>query len=303
MNSVLNKAKKIIFDENYRFLILSNLGFYNHIPDEIYLKKEFKASLNFELNLDNPTTYNEKIQWLKLNDRKPIYTTMVDKYKVREYIKQKIGENYLIPLLGVWDDVNDIEFNNLPEKFVLKCNHNSGLGMFVCTDKSKMQINKVKRDLKKGLKENYYYKHREWPYKNVDPKIICEEFIGENDRTPDDYKFLVINGEIYTILVCKDRDREKVKFYYFDADWNRMYCQRKEPAEEYVIEKPDNYDEMVSIVKKLSEGFSTIRVDLYNVSGKIYFSELTFYDSSGFDTDITYNEDCKRGLLLKLPIQ
>lgn len=293
-------VSKLLFDNEYRFLILSNMGFYKKMNDEDYLKKKFKCIFHRELNLNQPVTYNEKLQWLKIHDRKEYYSNLVDKYKVREYVKELIGEQYLISLIGAWDSTKEIDFDNLPNSFVLKCNHNSGLGMYVCHDKSKMNTKEVIKNLNKGLKQNYYYPHREWPYKNVKPKIICEQYIGDTNSSPDDYKFLVINGKIDNILICKDRDKGKPKFFYFNTDWERMYCQKEEPEDVYNIKKPDNLDEMMNIVYKLSKGFKTIRIDLYNVNGKIYFGEFTFFDSSGFEVDITEEEDLRRGNKLEL---
>ena len=291
----IKKLCKYIVDKEYRFLILSNLGFFDSMNDEEYLKRKYKAILKKELNLENPVTYNEKIQWMKLNDRKKMYTTLVDKYETRKYVKKKIGEEYLIPLLGVWDNPDDIDFEKLPNRFVLKCNHNSGLGMCICKNKSSLNIKKARRKLKKGMKENYYLKSREWPYKNVKRKIIAEKYIGNEDNVPDDYKFLVINGNIDNILVCKDREKGKPKFFYFDEHWNRLYCQKNEPIDIYGIEKPDKLNKMIEIVNELSKGFKTVRIDLYNLEGKIYFGEVTFYDQAGFETDITEQEDFRRG--------
>lgn len=291
----MNKIFKFLLDKDYRFLILSNAGFYNSINDEKYLKMKYKAILKKNLNLNNPVTYNEKLQWLKLNDKKVIYTYLVDKYKVRKYVEKLIGKEYLIPLLGVWDDPQKIDFDKLPNQFVLKCNHNSGLGMCICKDKSKLDLRDVKKNLKRGLSQNYYLTSREWPYKNVERKIIAEKYIGYNDKVPDDFKFLVINGEIDNILVCKDRKNGKAKFFYYDINWNRLMCQKKEPVDIYGISKPEKLDEMIKIVKKLSKNFKTVRIDLFYVNNKIYFGEITLYDSAGFENDLTEQEDIRRG--------
>lgn len=298
--STIKKSLKIILDDKYRFMVFSNLGFYAKMDDKKFLEKKFEAVMGRKLYIDNPKTYNEKLQWLKLYDRNSFYTCLVDKYKVREYISETIGEDYLIPLLGVWNRPEDINFDLLPKQFVLKCNHNSGLGMCVCINKENINVRKVKKNLKKGMKQNYYLINREWPYKNVDRKIIAEKFIGTAERTPDDYKFLVINGEIDSIMICKDRDLGKPKYYYFDLDWNRLYYQIEEPTSKENIQKPENFEKMVEIVKKLSRDLKTIRIDLYNTNGKIYFGEITFFNSSGFDLDITYDTDFALGNKLDL---
>lgn len=172
----------------------------------LYLRMRFKQRCGRSLNLAEPKTFNEKLQWLKLYNRKPEYTVMVDKYKVREYIAQMIGEEYLIPLLGVWDDPEDIDFDALPNRFVLKCNHNSGLGMCICKDKSKLDITKVKAELRKGLQQNYYLSSREWPYKDVPRKIIAEKYMEDASGDLKDYKFYCFNGEMKFVMINSDRN-------------------------------------------------------------------------------------------------
>lgn len=174
MNKYIRVIKNFCADKTIRFSYLTKLGVFNGLSDEQYLKLKYKNVFGRNLDLENPKTFNEKLQWLKLYNRKPEYTVMVDKYKVREYIAQMIGEEYLIPLLGVWDNPDEIDFDALPNQFVLKCNHNSGTGMCICKDKSNLDIEKVKKELRKGLKEDYYLKFREWPYKDVPRKIIAE---------------------------------------------------------------------------------------------------------------------------------
>lgn len=170
MSKLISAGYKYMTDSKYRFLINNDIGLYKKWSDEKFLSYAFSKTIGKPLDLENPITFNEKLQWLKLHNRKPEYTMMVDKYKVREYIANILGEEYLIPLLGVWDDPDNIDFDMLPNQFVLKCNHNSGLGMCICKDKSKLDIAKTKNDLRKGLQEDYYIKNREWPYKNVQKK-------------------------------------------------------------------------------------------------------------------------------------
>lgn len=251
--------KRFLLDSSTRMGYLSKLGFYDHMSDEKYLKKKFKVIMGKDLNLDNPQTFNEKLQWLKLYNRKPEYTMMVDKYKVRDYIAEKLGPEYLIPLLGVWDNPDEIDFDELPNQFVLKCNHNSGTGMCICKDKSKLDVDRVKRELRKGLKEDYYMLGREWPYKNVPRKIIAEKYMEDlstsnfadyktqyfNEKSTDffnqdwthldvqreissnssvgkltDYKFFCFNGKVDCVMVCLDRASGDTKFYFFDKEWN-----------------------------------------------------------------------------------
>ena len=301
MNRISNikKIYRIAIDSDYRFEVLSNKGFYKKLSDEEFSKRKFKFIFNKDLNLKNPITYNEKIQWLKLYDRNDYYTTLVDKYSVREEIKKIIGDSYLIPLLGVWDDANNIEFNKLPNQFVLKCTHNSGKGMCVCTNKNDLNIKKVIKKLNSGLKENYYLKSREWPYKNVKPRIIAEQFIGENNRTPNDYKFFIIEGKIECIMVCSDRDINKTSFSYYDLEWNPYSNEKNEKK----IPKPIMLNEMISITNKIIEDLPkihTYRIDLYNVKDKIYFGEITLYNDGGFDDDITKETDELMGSKINL---
>lgn len=278
--------KRYITDKNYRFLIEAGRGKYDKLPDREYLEKKFYAMLGYSLDLTNPQTFNEKLQWLKLYDRKPDYTMMVDKYKVREYIKEKLGEEYLIPLLGVWDNAEDINFDKLPNRFVLKCNHNSGLGMYICKDKSKLtekQIKVIRKNLTKGLQQDYYLTGREWPYKDVPRKIIAEKYMEDETGQLRDYKFYCFNGEPKIIMINSDREIEKTKADYFDMDFN--WIDLKWGYEHALVKpsKPINFEKMKELAVVLSKNIPELRVDFYEVNNKIYFGELTFFDGSGFD--------------------
>ena len=278
--------KKYIADKNYRFLIDAGKGKYDKLSDREYLEKKFYAMLGYSLDLSNPQTFNEKLQWLKLYDRKPEYTMMVDKYKVREYIKEKLGEEYLIPLLGVWDKAEDINFDKLPNRFVLKCNHNSGLGMYICKDKSKLtenQIKAIRKNLAKGLQQDYYLTGREWPYKNVPRKIIAEKYMEDETGQLRDYKFYCFNGEPKIIMINSDREIGKTKADYFDMDFN--WLDLKWGYEHALVKplKPINFEKMKELAVVLSKNIPELRVDFYEVNNKIYFGELTFFDGSGFD--------------------
>lgn len=258
------------------------------LSDEEYLKKAFRLNMGKELNLEEPRTFNEKLQWLKLYNRQPEYTMMVDKYLVRNYIADKLGEEYLIPLLGVWDSPEDIDFEQLPNQFVLKCNHNSGLGMCICKDKSKLDIKKVKRELSKGLKQDYYLHGREWPYKNVPRKVIAEKYMTDESGGLIDYKFFCFNGKVDCVMVCLDRHLQDTKFYFFDNEWNlkRLNVRGKNAPSSFTIRKPPCMDKMFEIAQELSKNIPFVRVDLYECANKIYFGELTFFPDSGFDSNI-----------------
>ena len=280
---------------------LSARGFLNWLPDEIYLKYLFKARLGYNLNLENPQTFNEKLQWLKLYERKPEYTTMVDKYAVKKYVADKIGEQYIIPILGVWDDPNEIDFNKLPDQFVLKCNHNSGLGMCICKNKSKLDIKKVKSELRKGLRQNYYLTGREWPYKDVPRKILGEKYMEDGKSTSlTDYKVYTFNGVPKIMgIYC---DRPNTKAAYFDKDFNFLNFTWGYPCIEEKIDKPQNFDKMFYLAEILAQGTLQLRVDFYEINGKIYFGELTFFDGAGFDKIEPKDWDKKLGDMLILPI-
>lgn len=279
---------------------LAYRGTLNLLPDKMYLKLLFHAHMGYKLNLEKPKSYNEKLQWLKLYDRKEIYTNLVDKYEVKEIIGNKIGREYIIPTIGVWDTVEEIDFDILPDKFVLKCTHDSG-GIIVCKNKNEFDVDEAKRKLKKSLKGSYYHSGREWPYLNIKPRIIAEEYIGDIEKVPEDYKFYTFNGEIDSVMICKDRDKGYPNFFFYDMEWNRLVYQNEEPKIDKPIEKPENFDRMIDIVNILSKDFVQIRVDLYNINGKIYFGELTFFNQSGFDTDITYDTDAYWGSKFELP--
>ena len=300
----LKAGIKYLLNKDYRVLINSSLGFYNFVPDDIYLKKLFKATMKKELNLENPETFNEKLQWLKLYNRNPKYTIMVDKYKVREYIKLKIGEEYLIPLLGVWNNPEEIDFDKLPKQFVLKCNHNSGLGMCICKDKSKLNIKKVKRELQKGLAQNFYLSGREWPYKDVPRKIICEKYMVDSNKTEGltDYKFFCFNGYVDCVMVAIERYTGNPKFYFFDKNWKLLkYNKRgKEAKEDFKLPMPKLIFKMFEIAEKLSEGLPYSRIDLYSCNDKIYFGEITFFPDCGFDSNLLPETDKRFGELIDL---
>ena len=288
-----------IFDAlNYRKML-------NWLPDKVFLEAAFRARFGRKLNLNNPETFNEKLQWLKLYNRKPEYTKMVDKYLVRDYVKEKIGEEYLIPLLGVWDDPEKIDFNELPMQFVLKCNHNSGLGMCICKDKNSQDINKVKEELKKGINQNYYLTSREWPYKDVPRRIIAEKYmVDESGYELKDYKFYCFDGKVKLVMINSDRmSSEKTKANYFDENYQPLDFVWGYENAEIPPQKPEKFEEMKYLAEKLSEGITHVRIDFYQTPSGIYFGEITFFDGSGFDAIEPIEWDYKIGSWLKLPME
>lgn len=271
------------------------------LPDKIYLKHKFKKVMGRKLDFKNLKTYNEKLQWLKIHDRKEYYVRLVDKYEVKSYVSNIIGQNYIIPTIGVWDSFEDIDFDALPNQFVLKCTHDSG-GIVICKDKKNFDMQNASNKISKSLQSNYYWSGREWPYKNVKPKIIAEKYM-EDEKTKElqDFKFFVFDGEIDCIMVCVGRSKGKPQFIYYDTEWNRLIYQDSEPK--FDIEKPKNLGKMIEIVNKLSKEFIHIRIDLFNVNGQIYFGEYTFYNDSGFDRDISYCTDLMWGKKIKIPLR
>jgi len=298
-------GKKIIKAlKNPKIAILYFLSFriFRIIPDSLYLKLKYRLIFGKNLDLKKPKTFNEKLQWLKLHDRNPLYIQLVDKYEVRKYIEKVLGSEYLIPLLGVYNNFEEIDFDALPNEFVLKPTHTSG-DIFICRDKSKIDFVKLKKEVNRWLKREYYWLHREWPYKNIKPRIICEPLIKTNDDTlPNDYKFHCFHGEPDNVMVCMERESGEPKFYFFDSKWNllRYNISGINAPHDFTLPKPERIDEMFSIAKRLSEGFPFVRVDLYYENDKIYFGELTFYPQSGFDPNLLPETDLLFGDKIKL---
>ena len=300
----MKKIIKYFKDKKFRFNVHKKLGFYNKMPDEEFLKKAFKVYIGDKLNLETPQTFNEKLQWLKLYNRKPEYTVMVDKYLAKDYVAKAIGEEYVIPTIGVWDKAEDIDFNQLPNRFVLKCNHNSGLGMYICKDKSKLtekQIKTIRKNLMRGLKQDYYLTGREWPYKNVPRKIIAEKLMEDETGQLRDYKLYCFNGEPKIIMINSDREIENTKADYFDMDFNWLDLKWGYEHAAVKPSKPKNFEKMKELATILSKDIPELRVDFYEVNNKIYFGELTFFDGSGFDKIEPREWDEKLGGWITLP--
>ena len=285
------------------------------IPDKWYLKLKFRLWMGKKLDLDSPKSYSEKLQWLKLYDRRPEYTLMVDKVKAKEYVASVLGSEYVIPTFGVWDDPENIDFSSLPDRFVLKCNHNSGLGMYICKNKSKMDISKIKADLRKGLKQNFYLGGREWPYKNVQRRILAEEYIEPQNMTnvdiPDnqldvdllDYKFFCFNGIVRALFIATGRNKgpHETRFDFYDESFNHLPFTNGHPNADKRPQKPYRFDEMKALAEKLSQGIPHVRVDFYEVNNRIYFGEMTFFHWSGFKPFVPEDWDYKFGSWLELP--
>lgn len=262
----------------YPIINLTNHKMLNWMPDKLFLKLIFRARMGKSLNLKNPKTFNEKLNWLKLYDRKDIYTQMVDKYGVKSYVAEIIGEEYIIPTLGVYESFDEIDFDKLPNQFVLKCTHDSG-GLVIVKDKAKLDTSKAKEKLEKSLRVNYYWGKREWPYKNVKPRIIAEKYM-EDEKTAElrDYKFFCFDGVAKVLFIATDRsnENEETKFDFYDMDFNHLPFTNGHPNANTAPDKPETLDKMRELAEKLSMGIPHLRVDFYEVNGKVYFGELTF---------------------------
>ena len=282
-------------------LIKKSLRF---LPDKAYIMLYYRLRVGRKLNMKNPTTLNEKLQWMKFNYRFPLQAIVSDKLLVRDYVADKIGEEYLIPLFGTWEKYDDIDFEKLPNKFVLKCNHDSG-GLVVCTDKNNLNHKEAKKKIEKSLNSNFFYIGREYQYKNIKPLIICEQFISDHGNVPMDYKIYCFNGIPDVILVCRDRfskNTHRASYLFFDQEWKFLPLDKGDDELGKVdIPRPKNLDKMIEIARKLSEDFLFARIDLYNIDGKIYFGEITLSPNSGFDPDIKYETDLMFGEKLKIP--
>lgn len=257
------------------------------------------------LNLKDPKTFNEKLQWLKVYDHNPLYPTIVDKHEVKAYIEEKIGKEYVIPTLKVYDTPDEIDWDELPQRFVLKCTHDSG-GVVVCHDKNSFDKELAMKRLWRHHKRNYYNHSREWPYKMIRPRVIAEQYMEDRkgDGELKDYKFFCFDGEPKMLFVASDRQKkEETKFDFFDMDFNHLDITNGHPNAVNPIEKPATFDKMKEIAAKLSEGFPHVRVDLYDIEGKIYFGELTLYHYSGMVPFHPHVWDERMGSWMKLPKQ
>lgn len=298
----MKKIIKIIKKPKKLLIYILSKNFFAFIPDKLYLKLKYKLCIGKKLNLDNPTSFNEKLQWLKLYNRCPQYPNLVDKYSVRTYVANVIGCCYLIPIIGIWDKFEDIDFNALPQQFVLKPNHTSG-NVFICKDKNNINYDSLNREVKKWLKRKYYWIHREWPYKHIKPRIICEKLIEDKSSNDlKDYKFMCFDGEVKCCFVCSNRnDKDGLKVDFYDLNWNRMPFIRHYPNSVCNIPKPKCYEEMIRLANQLSIGIPFVRVDFYEVNGKVYFGELTFFPGAGFEEFTPESYDYLLGSWIKLP--
>ena len=272
------------------------------LPDDVYLKIRYRVRMKKKLPLNNPETYNQKLQWLKLYDRNPVYSTMVDKYDAKKYIADIVGEEHIIPTINVWDKFEDIDFDTLPDQFVLKTTHDSG-GVVICKDKNKLDKVAARKKLSRALKHKFYYNSREWPYKNVKPRIIAEEYLsalGEDGLV--EYKIFCFNGVAKIVLVCKGTAHAVGRTNDFmDRDFNRIPVKSLNPISETEPERPEQLDDIIEIAEKLSAGIPQLRVDTYIANGKIYVGELTLFHNGGMSRFEPEEWDYTFGSWIDLP--
>lgn len=271
------------------------------LSDEQYVKLFYRFRMGEKLDLQNPITYSEKLQWIKLYDHNPMYTTLVDKYRVKQYVGDIIGTDYVIPLLGVWDSVDEIDWDKLPNQFVLKVNHDSGSSV-ICRDKNTLNITEAKKRLNKAYRKNYYYESREWPYKYVKPKVFAEAYMEDEYGELRDYKFFCFDGEVKAMFIATDRSKGSgICFDFFDADFNHLPFIQGHPNAKKHPDKPKGFEEMKKIASLLSKGIPEVRIDFYDVNGRIYFGEFTFFHFGGTEKFHPKEWDYTFGNWIKLP--
>lgn len=280
----------------------SKTKLFNYVPDKWAMAIKYRNHFLKKLDLKNPQTFNEKLQWLKLYDRRPEYTTMVDKYRAKEYVASIIGEAYIIPTLGVWKSFDEIDFDALPNQFVLKCNHGSGDAV-ICKDKGTFDMESARKKLTDALNTDYYLISREWPYKNVDRLILAEQYL-EDSETHDarDYKFFCFDGEVKCFKVDLDRFAGRhANWYDREGEILPYGTLGAEPVYDREVRLPAKLDKMMKLAETLSHGYPFMRVDFYYVNEKIYSGELTFYPASGLKPFTDVEWDKIMGQWLKLP--
>lgn len=299
MNHILYNLKRILFYLNNNPKVLlpllwDRLAFL--FPDKLFLKVKFRLTMGYWMDFNNPKTYNEKLQWLKLNDKHPEYTKMVDKVTAKDYVASIVGEKYIIPTLGVWNSVDEIDWEDLPNQFVVKSAGDSG-GVVVCKDKSNLNIEAAIKKLKTLGGRDYTCASKEYPYKNVSHRYIAEEYMeDESGYELKDYKIFCFDGEAKFLFVATGRQQNDTRFDFYDTNFNHLPLTNGHANADVWPVKPDNFEEMLEVASKLSKGIPHVRVDLYNINGKIYFGELTFFHWSGMvpfepiEWDYTFGE-------------
>lgn len=287
------------------FRYLSRRGWLKWMHDETYIKLIYRMQIKRKLNLENPTTFNEKLQWLKINERNSKYTMMVDKIAVKDYVSMLIGNEYVVPTIGIWERADDIDFDVLPDRFVLKCNHDSS-SIIVCKDKKSLNYDKVIKKMNYCLGNNGYWYGREWPYKNVKPLVFAEEYLEDEASTNNGleslnvYKFFTFDGVPKIIQTIQNDKTPNESIDYFDCDWNLLELRQNFPNSNIPLQRPESLEEMIRLAKILGEKLPFIRIDFYEVNKRVYFSEFTFFSDDGMNRFIPDHWDKDLGDLIKL---
>lgn len=264
-------------------LSFARRGWLNALSDQAYLSIMYRAKLGKKLNLKTPKTFNEKMQWMKLYHRDPIYSSMVDKYEVKQIVATKIGAEHIVPVVGgPWQSVDEIDFDSLPDQFVVKTTHDCG-GVRICKDKKSFDRNSAAAFLNRHMQRNYYLTCREWPYKNIVPRLFAEAYISDqtNPVLPV-YKIFCFEGQPRVVQAIRNDKQKDETIDYFDTQWNKLDLRQNFPNSPVLPDRPENLDTMLDIARKLSQGHAFIRIDLYEANGCVYFSEYTFYSDAGF---------------------
>lgn len=287
-----------------RIFLLKRLSWM--IPAKYYLEMLFFVRMGYKLDLKNPKTFNEKLQWLKLYDRKPEYRRMVDKYTAKEYVAEKLGDKYVVPTLGVWERPEDIEWEKLPNQFVLKTTHGGGsFGVVICTNKESFNRKKAVEELNKSMKSNIWKDSREWPYRGIHKRVIAEEYLNDDTTSVkgdlNDYKFYCFSGKVKYCEVITGRHTKK-QIDFFDLDWNHMpFTFEGRTFSDNKLSKPECFPEMIAVADTLCKGLPYSRIDMYVVHGKVYFGEITFFPASGFRGFAPKEWNIKLGDMIQLP--
>lgn len=269
--------------------IANKMGMLNLLSDKAHITLKYRLSMGHPLNWKHPETFTEKLNWLKLNDHDPRYLGIVDKWEVMDFVKERIGEEYCVKKFGVWEHFDDIDFDTLPEQFVLKCTHDSG-GVVICKDKGNFDREAARKKLESSLKRNYYWLSREWPYKQIQPRILAEEYLEDCEKGGlPDYKFFCFDGAPKFLFVATGRAEGDTRFDFFDTDYHWLPVKQHYPNADTPPERPRCFDEMLELSRKLSEGFKHVRVDFFQAGGKVYFGELTLTHFAGYHP---YEPEC-----------
>ena len=282
------------------YLVAKNSGALNLLSDKVYTKLKYRIVMGRAVNLDDPQTFTEKLNWLKLYDHDPQYIPLVDKWEVMKYVQERIGNQYCVEKYGVWDSFDDIHFDLLPNQFVLKCTHDSG-STFVCKDKSTMDRQAVKQFAEKCMAYNYYWYNREWPYSQIKPRILAEELLSDVSQSGvTDYKFFCFDGKPQFMFIATGRAEGDTRFDFFDMEFNWIPVKQHYPNADVRPQKPECFEQMRDLAEKLSDGLKHVRVDFFQVNGRVYFSELTFNHFGGYERFEPEDYDAKFGAYLNL---